>query len=191
MPKQILKLTSPIPPSVNHYIGYRILTVNGRQTISVYKKPAGKIYEKEFINLIHTQVRKQDWKISDNKFQHYYMDCDFYFPRTDMDANNYMKCLPDAITRSEVIWLDDRQLCERVNKVNYDKENPRIEITIQPVDYIGIFENENILNEFENICIDCKRYLGGKCSLLKDSKCGIVHKEIKDNICSQKKIKKT
>ena len=50
MSKQILKLISPIPPSVNHYIGYRILTVNGRQTISVYKKPAGKIYEKEFIN---------------------------------------------------------------------------------------------------------------------------------------------
>ena len=59
------------------------------------------------------------------------MDCIFYFPRIDMDANNYFKCMADAITDAKTVWIDDVQLCERVQRIFYNTENPRVEITIK------------------------------------------------------------
>ena len=47
------------------------------------------------------------------------MDCIFYFDRVDKDANNSFKCLADAITDSESVWIDDTQLCERVQGIYF------------------------------------------------------------------------
>lgn len=182
--KQILKLTSPMCPSVNHYLPVRAIIKNGRPMAVPYKSAEAKKYQKEFCAYVKEQAKLQNWVVSDNKSQHYYMDCVFYFPRTDKDANNYFKCLADAITDSGVVWIDDTQLCERVQGIYYDSQNPRIEIEIYPVDYIGIFESEWDYTMFESKCRTCKRY-SRNCSILNKALAGKIQDEICMNVCSK------
>lgn len=179
---QELKLISPISPSVNHYLGWRAILKNGKPMTMSYKKPEAIKYQKDFANYVKKEAKKQGWVKSNNKFQHYYMDCIFYFDRVDKDANNSFKCLADAITDSEAVWIDDTQLCERVQGIYYDSENPRIEITIHEVEYIGVFNNASQLEEFESNCIGCKRYKRN-CSLLKKAIEGKIQANIHDNKC--------
>lgn len=186
----ILKLISPIPPSVNHYLAYRAIIKNGKPMAMSYKTKEATTYQKEFTAYVQEQVKLQNWIKSDNKFQHYYMDCHFFFPRTDMDANNYFKCLADAISDTGVVWIDDVQLCERVQSINYTSNNPRIELEIKPVDYIGIFAHISQLDDFKSNCIQCKRYREGKCSILVKACEGRIQDEIIDMVCSEfKQIK--
>ncbi len=149
-----------------------------------YKTSEATKYQKDFTKYVKEQVKLQKWIKSENKFQHYYMDCNFFFPRTDMDANNYFKCMADAISDSEVVWIDDVQLCERVQSINYTSDNPRIEIIIKPVDYIGVFENSSQLEQFESNCIGCTKY-NRNCSLLIKAKEGRIQEEIQGYKCSK------
>ncbi len=179
---QKLKLVSPIAPSVNHYLAYKTIIKNGKHIAMSYKTKMARDYKKNFIRYIKEQVKKQGWIKSENPFQHYYLDTYFYFPRVDMDANNYYKCIADSITESNVVWIDDVQLCERVQGIFYDSENPRIEMILHETDYIGIFENKSKLDEFETKCLCCLKYKRN-CSLLKNAKEGRIQKEIKDGVC--------
>ena len=178
-----------MPPSVNHYLSYRAIIRNKKPMAMSYKTSEAKKYQKDFIKYVQQQAKSQKWIKSDNKFQHYYMDCIFYFPRIDMDANNYFKCLADAITDSDAVWIDDTQLCERVQGIFYSTQNPRIELEIKPVKYIGVFENPSQLERFESNCIGCTRY-DRNCSLLVKAKEGRIQDEIQDFICSKYKPKK-
>lgn len=184
-----LKLTSSIPPSVNHYLSYRAIIKNGRPMAMSYKTQEAKKYQAEFVDYIKKQVKAQGWDIPVTDSQHFYVDCVFYFPRLDMDCNNYFKCLLDAITYSQCIWVDDNVVCERVNAIYYDSSSPRIEMEIKPVDYIGIFKDTNQLDAFESNCIDCSRYKRN-CSLLKNAKAGRIQEEIHDGVCKNFKFKK-
>lgn len=187
---QILKLTSPMPPSVNHYLAYRAIMKNGKPMAMSYKTAEAVKFQREFTKYVKEQVNKQEWKMSDNKHQHYYMDCIFYFPRIDMDANNYFKCMADAITESNSVWIDDAQLCERVQAIYYDSKNPRIKIAIHPVDYIGVFKNALQLDSFESNCIGCNRYKRN-CSILRNAKEGRIQEEVHDGVCLKKVHKNT
>lgn len=151
-----------------------------------YKTSEATKYQKDFTKYVKEQAKLQGWVKSENKFQHYYLDAHFIFPRSDMDANNYFKCLADSITDSEAVWIDDVQLCERVQSINYDSKNPRIEIEIRPVDYIGVFDNISQLEQFESNCIGCARY-NRNCSLLIKAKEGRIQEEIQDFKCSKYK----
>lgn len=181
-----LVFTSPIPPSVNHYLAYRTIIKNGKPMAMSYKTKEAKDYQKNIIELIKKEVEKQRWVKSDNKFQHYYMDVVFYFPRVDMDANNYFKCLADAITDTELVWIDDTQLCERVMGIYYDSKNPRMEIEIKRVNYKGIFPNQNIYEEFICKCETCKRYKRN-CSILTKSIEGRITEDIENLECQKYK----
>lgn len=152
-----------------------------------YKTAEAVKYQKDFIKYVQEEVDKQGWVKSENKFQHYYMDTVFYFPRIDMDANNYFKVLADSITDSSCVWIDDTQLCERVYRIYYDSVNPRLLLTLYPVDYIGIFDNLPQLDEFKSNCIQCMRYKDGKCNLLTRALEGRVQPEINQNKCGNYK----
>ena len=180
-----LKLTSKMPPSVNHYLGYRSF----KGHVSVYVKTGAKKYKNEFANYVASEIQAQNWNIPVTKYQHFYVDMDFYFPRIDMDAPNYDKCLLDAITDSGLIWEDDNVVCSRVNHIYYDNKNPRIELTIKPVDYIGIFDNMNLYQQFVNKCNNCSRFDRG-CSLLNRAIEGRIQDEIINFECSKYKTKK-
>jgi Holliday junction resolvase RusA-like endonuclease len=176
--KPILKLVSPMPVSVNHYIKPRAFVIRGKAQVSMYETADAKKYKKDFSEYVKEEVKKQGWNLAPNKTQHFYVDCDFIFPRTDMDANNYFKIMLDSITDTQLIWLDDNVTCERVNSITYDSNNPRIEINIYPVDYIGIFTDENDLIGFKNTyCEKCSKY-DRNCSILNKAIEGRVQEEI-------------
>lgn len=180
----MLRLVSPIPPSVNHYLSYRAIMRNGKPLAMSYKTREAVRYQQDFIKYVRKQVVEQKWRPLRDKSQHYYVDAVFYFPRIDMDANNYWKCLLDAITETGLIWFDDNVVCERVQKIEYDSDNPRIELIIRPVDYIGLFDNKSQMDRFESICIGCKRFRRN-CSILQKAKEGRAQKEIINGVCTK------
>lgn len=179
-----LFLVSPIPPSVNHYTANRAIVRNGKPICIKYTTKESDKYKKEFCEYVKGQAKAQGWMLDENKYQHYYVDTVFYFDSASRDPNNYYKLILDAITDTGVVWIDDNITCERVQKILYDSDNPRIELYIHPVDYIGVFENASQLDKFiSSNCIGCKRYQRN-CSILKKAKEAKVQIEIKENECS-------
>ncbi len=158
--------------------------------VTMYETAEAKKYKKNFIKYVKEQVKKQKWDLIPNKAQHFYIDCVFYFERTDQDPNNYFKLPLDAITDTQLIWIDDNTTLERVQGIFYDNKNPRIEMTIYPVDYIGIFPSQEQLDIFESNCIQCKRHKRN-CSILNKAKEGRIQEEIDDLVCSKFSLVKT
>lgn len=175
-----------MPPSVNHYLSYRTVIKNGKAMAMSYKTTEAKKYQNSFTEYVKEQAKIQGWDHPLSNSQHFFVDCVFYFPRKGMDCNNYFKCLLDAITNSQCIWVDDDVVCERVNGIYYDSQNPRIEIEISPTDYIGVFKDASQLAEFEANCFGCTRYKRN-CSLLKNAKDGRIQDEIHNNTCTSYK----
>ena len=149
-----IKLTSPMCPSVNHYLAPRCIMKNGKPIVTIYETSEAKKYKKEFKKYVEEEVKKQKWDFPLDKTQHFYCDCVFYFDRIDKDCNNYFKLLLDSITETQLIWVDDNVVCERVNRIYYDSANPRIELTIYPVEYIGIFDSDKQRDLFIDNCVD-------------------------------------
>ena len=89
--------------------------------------------------------------------------------------------LLDAITDSQYIWEDHNVVCERVNAIYYDSKIPRIKLEIYPVNYIGIFKNQEHLDEFKSKCIHCNIYNEDKCSIYKKAIEGRIQEEIGEN----------
>lgn len=179
----LLKLTSSIPPSVNHYLAYRTTFRNGKAVAMSYKTADAKKYRKDFADYVASEVQRQMWNVSLNAKQHFYIDGWFYFSRIDADPNNYWKILIDAITDTQKIWVDDNVVCERVQRIQYDPSNPRIELTITPVEYIGIFDNTEQANCFvQSNCIGCRRYKRN-CSILRKAMDGRVQDGVTQTSC--------
>ena len=164
--RPVLHLTSPIPKTVNHYMGIRVVKKGNKSIPMTYVTPEAKKYKLEFIHYIRKEVKKQGWDKVNNKYCHLYMDGVFYMPKTNMDAANCDKILSDAITESGVVWDDDSGILFRPQRIYYDTQNPRIELTIHPVEYYGIFESKESAEKFEHNCRKCKRYMRN-CSLLR------------------------
>ena len=181
-----LKLTSPMPPSVNHYTGVRTVMRNGKPLSMVYETKEAKDYKKKFKKIIEEQVKLQNWNREIDDMQHFFVDAVFYFDRIDKDASNYEKCLIDTITETQLVWKDDNVVLFRPQRIYYDQNNPRIELEIYPVDYRGIFDTEEQLNDFESTCKKCKRY-SRNCSILNKAKAGRIQEEIQDMICCKYK----
>ena len=183
--KQILHLTSPMPPSVNHYTATRCVIKNGRPLSIVYKTKESVSYQSEFKKTVISAIREQGWQTDINSPKHFYVDADFYMDKKGKDANNYWKCLLDAITETQLVWKDDDIVCERVNQIVYDSQSPRVELHIYHVDYIGIFDNDEQLKNFQtNNCVDCKRYKRN-CALLRNAIEGRVQEEIDGYVCTK------
>jgi crossover junction endodeoxyribonuclease RusA len=184
MDTQHLNLVSPIPPSVNHYLAYRAIIKNGRAVCTSYCTTDAKKYKADFAQYVKGEVEKQGWKLDQNPSQHFYADTVFYFSTTASDANNCFKCMLDAITDSGMVWIDDNVVCERVQGIFYDSENPRVEICIHPVEYIGIFPNRRSFEAFEERCKTCSRF-SRNCSLLRKAKEGRIQNDVSNEICTK------
>lgn len=178
---QVLHLTSPFPKTVNHYTGIRIIYRNGKAVPVVYETAEAKKFKKDFIEHIKEQVELQNWEKVDNKYHHLFMDGVFYMPHTHVDAANCDKIVSDAITESGVVWEDDSGILFRPQRILYDKENPRIELDIYAVQYVGIFVDQYRCDKFENRCMSCTRY-ARNCSILRKAKEGRIQDEIDTNL---------
>jgi len=185
----ILRLTSPMPPSVNHYTGVRTVMKNGKPLSMVYETKEAKEYKRKFSEIVKNEVAIQQWNTEVNETQHFYVDAVFYFDRIDKDAANYEKCLSDTITETQLIWKDDNVVLFRPQRIFYDSNNPRIELTIYPVNYIGIFDSKIQLESFVEKCQTCNRY-DRNCSILRDAKIGRIQEHTDGKICAKYKEKK-
>lgn len=168
---QELKLTCKEFISVNHYMSYRSV---GKRVMA-YKPKATKDFEKLFGKYIKDEIQKQGW-IKPPKDKFIIMDTVFYFPRVDMDAQNYFKSICDIMSDCGV-WEDDNIVMERVNRIFYDSNNPRIEITIHESDFKGIFDNTELMNLFISRCEICNRYKRN-CSILNKALEGRIQEDV-------------
>lgn len=157
---------------------------NGKAMSMSYKTQAAMKYREDFANYVANEVMKQNWDLIPNRWQHFYVDTVFYFEKTHQDCNNYFKVMLDAITDTKKIWLDDDVVCERVQRIYYDSANPRVEIIIRPVNYIGVFDSEEHLDNFVSRCVECTRYKSN-CSILRKAKEGRTQEEIQDGTCAK------
>lgn len=135
-------------------------------------------------------VRNQGWDI-DKAEGFFYLDATIYFNRRGRDADNIYKALQDSL--QGVVFHNDSQILSRTQRIVYDTKNPHIEVTIRPVDFVGIFENQKVLDDFSLNCQSCSKYRKGGCSILKDSIAGTVREEIgsiNDPVCTAFKNKK-
>ena len=154
--KQELKLTCNDFISVNHYMGYRAVKKGKFYTVMAYKPKETEAFEQKFGDYVKQEIINQNW-IMPQKGKFIIMDTTFYFPRTDMDAQNYFKSICDIMTNVDV-YEDDNIVCEKVNRIYYDSKNPRIEIVLYEADSVGIFDSSEEYYTFKAICNNCKRF---------------------------------
>lgn len=159
---------------------------NGRPMAVSYKPKEVVDYRKNFAEYVKQEVERQGYDFVHDGQKHFYVDAVFYMPRVDMDSNNYWKVLLDAITDTQLVWKDDNVVCERVNAIYYDPENPRIEMHIYPTTYIGVFDSESEYEGFVKRCKTCTRSKRN-CSIRKKATEGRIIPEIVDGTCTKHK----
>ena len=192
MMSNTLKLTVPIPPSINNdYIKPRAIIKYGKPMAMMYETKLAKDYKKKIVKQLKEEALKQDFTYEEDKFT--VVEYVFFFPRTNMDTNNYYKCLVDAITESKKIWKDDNISLMRDQRVYYDSKNPRVELKIYRTDYIGIFDNQSDLDSFVNTnCDNCTKgsKIGqkGGCSVYKKTVEGRIQDDLEINFDTGEKV---
>jgi hypothetical protein len=194
--KNKLKLTIPIPPSINNdYLKPRgILTTFKGKTIAtamMYETKLAKDFKKEMVKKIKEEITKQNFIREYNKFVR--INWTFFFPRIDMDSNNYYKSFLDSITETNgLIWNDDNISMNTDTRIYYDSKSPRVEIEIYYEDFIGIFDNQDDLDKFiDNNCSQCKKgsKVGqkGGCSIYKKALESRIQEDLEINFESGEK----
>jgi len=188
----ILKLKLSIPPSINNnYMKPRAFMNKGRPMAMMYESKVAKDFKKYMIKIIKEEVIKQNFKPIMGKFTR--LEWTWYFGRVNSDTNNVIKVPIDSVTESGIIWEDDNISVNTDVRIYYDSKNPRVEIELFYEDWIGIFDTEEIYNNFlENNCNKCSRGIKGNCSIHKKAIESRIQEEINMDtlICSKLKPKK-
>ena len=122
-PNQVLTLTIPVPPSVNHmYIHKK----NGQKILT----KAAKQYVKTVQDLCKKAIKEQKWR-TDKEAVWFVMDMYFYFPdKRKRDNHNCLKILLDTL--EGLLFTNDYFVLPRAQHVTLDRENPRVEIIFYP-----------------------------------------------------------
>ena len=112
-----LKLTLPIPTSVNAmYTMRKRLTAEARRYITLSTA------------LINEAIDEQNWSMQ-NKGTWLYIDMVYYFPDLrNRDASNCLKILLDVM--QDRVYSNDMYALPRIQAVELDRENPRVEVLI-------------------------------------------------------------
>ena len=153
--------------------GKRVLTKEGEK------------YKKDVKTLVERQISNQEWDYNKKAERFIYMDYIVYMNRKGRDSDNLHKLLQDTL--KGLIYVDDTTVLTRPNRVLVDRDNPRMEIEIRFVEWVGVFDSEDQMNNCILKCKTCKRFKDGACSVLRDSIDGVINKDFDfDNkICSK------
>jgi Holliday junction resolvase RusA-like endonuclease len=180
-----LKLILPLPTSINDlYSNHYSWNPKTKSRVPTGAKVLSKEGErvKELIQVAaREQLAEQEWDYDYTYENYLFMDAIIYFNRTGRDDNNIYKLNNDALEK--IVYDNDSRVLTRTQRIYYDKDNPRIELTFSKTDYIGIFDNQDHLNSFEDNCKKCKRYKNN-CSILKKAKEGRIQEKIVEFVCS-------
>ena len=119
-PKQQIYFSIDLPPSKNHAYFYRRGAKIPKASTDKYVERTRKQITKE--------MKKQKWK-KDRDHVWYYLDLFFYFPdRRRRDSHNCIEVLMDAL--ETVLFRDDYYIMPRIQTVELDRENPRLEVVM-------------------------------------------------------------
>lgn len=193
----VLYFTSDVPPSTNHYNSWRSIPKRvGSKTVYIpqaYASKEYKAFKKSFEPYLNELLNEIEWDIKPTEVTHYYLDVIMYFDRRDKDSNNYFKCPMDVM--NERLYIDDKTIIARCNRVYYTNNPdmpPHFEYKLYPVDYIGIWENEEDYNKFIDKCKTCRNYKEHKCKRLADYETYKITKDfdIETGECLGFKLKK-
>lgn len=187
-----LKLTLPLPVSINKlYINQASYSPKTRSRVPTGKRimsSEGKKVKNSIIKAAKEQMKTQQWDYELTKERYLYLDTYIYMNRLGRDDNNIYKLLNDSLEK--IVYDNDSRILTRTQKILIDTENPRVEVSLRPVEYIGIFDHEVKLHNFESNCMTCKRY-SRNCSVLKKAKEGRIQEEINSELeCNKYSLKK-
>lgn len=201
-----LTLRVPMPVSINRlYINEHNFVYNNK-TGKKESIPTGRrILSKDGVRVkaqIQAEARMQllkqldKWDYDWTKTGYVYQDAYITFARRGSDDNNLYKLLNDSL--EGIIYDNDSRVLVRTQKIVYNPEDPHIVLKLKPVEFVGVFDNIEQKNKFEDICEfggsnGCSKYRNGKCSILKDLTNGTVREEYKDGKCfsfTERKSKK-
>jgi len=181
-----LKLISPIPPSINSYLNFKVARQSGKTFVQAYPSTQTTIYTDFFVNYVRDEIYKQGWE-KPPKGQLINIHLIFYLDRKRKDPSNFLKVMLDCLVKAGV-FVDDDVALTIIDRLYIDKANPRISITLEPSKAVGIFDSAEQFSAFkEKNCDQCKRKQSS-CSVLK----AILDNRIVDdvpNISSCLKIK--
>lgn len=120
---KVLSMALPVPPSVNSmYVNTR----GGGKRLSAKAER----YVRDSRALINLAVQEQEWT-KPNRSVWLYVDMVFYFPdRRIRDASNCLKLLLDVM--QSIVYVNDYNALPRIQSVEYDQGNPRVEVRIYP-----------------------------------------------------------
>lgn len=122
-PNKKLRVSLPLPPSVNSMYaptkhGGKRLTSKAKQYIITSQA------------LIHQAIDEQRWVIQDVATW-YYADLVVFMPdRIIRDSHNLLKLLLDVM--QDIVFDNDYYVMPRIQSVELDVENPRVELSIVP-----------------------------------------------------------
>lgn len=180
-----LVLTSPLPPSVNSYMNYRVGSKGRKKFVQAFPSDETVIYKDYFIDYVKDEIIKQSW-LRPEKGKLVFVQMTFFLDRKRKDPNNFIKVPFDALTEAGV-YLDDDIALPLAPRVYIDAKNPRIEIEIYESEAIGIFDNEEDYQKFlDENCMICKRKIE-TCGVLKQLLDNRIIEEVKDRNCLKRK----
>lgn len=120
-----LKFTLDIPESKNHAFIYRRGAKIPKASTNQFKAKTNQ----QLVKL----MKDEGWK-EEKSHVWYYLDLYFYFPdKRRRDSHNSIEVLMDSIQESLV--ADDYYVLPRVQLVELDRMNPRLECVFTPIDY--------------------------------------------------------
>lgn len=182
-----LILTSELPPSVNHYLKYKIVRRGNRVFPSSYQSPESIKYKRKFKKYVKEQIKIQGWKVPE-KDKLVYIYIEFYMDRKRKDPNNFFKVPLDALSEAGV-YLDDDIALPVTTRLYIDSKNPRMEMKLVESEAIGVFNDREHLNEFTiNNCINCRRDMN-TCGIRKKLLENRIVEEVNNDNCMKKKPK--
>lgn len=122
-PNREISFNIPITPSVNHMY---IPTKSGKKILNATAKK----YIRDVQNIVRNEMKASKWQ-TDNDNVWYHMDLYFYFQdKRIRDSHNCIKLLTDTL--EGLLFKNDYFVMPRIQHVELDKKNPRIEVIFKP-----------------------------------------------------------
>lgn len=190
--KPTCRLSLPLPTSLNKL--YIQQFAGGRPTGKKILSKAGKENREDIMINVEKQMSLPiniNWDVEYTRDNYIYMNIDAYVTRVNVDLDNTLKTLNDSIEESGLVFLNDKKVVPRFNRVFIDPNNPRVELTITQTGWNGIFDTNSIRNKFEMKCQKCTKYRNGACSIFNKALQNKIQEEItqEDNNFSCLKFK--
>lgn len=185
---KVLKLTLPLPVSVNHYLNHSISKGRGKKFIHTYKSREAIIFERVSKSIIEEEVKKQGWVIPDETV-YIRVEATWFIHKKGIDCSNLHKQALDIL--QGYVYHNDSMVLESTSDYFIDSKNPHCELVISISEKEGVFKTKDDKKAFcEANCHKCSKKKTS-CSFYKKLLENRIISEInlQTNTCSKIKIK--